>query len=60
MYLFGDLTSVQDSDFSLQEVYQKIMQTKCPVAPVMENGKFIGIVDKENIAEFIMVKRAME
>jgi len=49
-----------DPDMPLQEVYQKIMQTKCPVAPVMENGKFIGIVDKENIDEFIMVKRAMK
>ncbi len=47
-----------DPEMPLQEVYQKIMQTKCPIAPVIENGKFIGILDKENIEEFIMVKKA--
>lgn len=45
-------------EMSLRDVYQKILLTKCPVAPVMENGKFIGIVDKENINEFILVKKA--
>lgn len=47
-------------DMPLQEIYQKIMMTKNPVAPVLENGKLIGMVDKENINEFIMVKKALE
>ncbi len=49
-----------EPNMPLQEVYQKIMMSKCPVAPVLENGELIGIVDKENIHEFIMVKKALE
>ncbi len=51
---------VLDPDKPLEEIYQKIMVAKCPVSLVMENKKFIGIVDKENINEFIMVQQATE
>jgi len=51
---------ILDPGKPLEEIYQKIMTTKCPVSLVMENDKFIGIVDKENINEFIMVKQATE
>jgi hypothetical protein len=30
------------------------------VAFVIENGHFLGILDQENISEFVMVKTAMQ
>jgi len=44
----------------LPEVYQKLISNSCSVAPVLDNGEFIGIVDKENINELIMVKEAIK
>ena len=49
-----------DPDMPLQEVYQKLMASGCTVAPVLDNGKLIGIVDRENINELIMVKEALK
>lgn len=46
-------------DMPLQEVYQKLMANGCSVAPVLENGKLIGIVDRENINELLLVKAAL-
>lgn len=46
-------------DMPLQDVYQKMTAKKCSVSPVMENGKFIGIVDKTNIDELLMVDSAV-
>jgi len=54
------ISLILDPGKPLEEIYQKIMTTKCPVSLVMENDKFIGIVDKENINEFIMVQQATE
>jgi len=60
------VSSVMRTDFltlrpymPLQEVYQKLMMNKCTVAPVLENGQFVGIVDRENINELLMVKEAL-
>ena len=47
-------------DMPLQEVYHKMMSEGCSVGPVMENGKFIGIVDKNNIDELMMVESALK
>ena len=47
-------------DMPLQEVYQKLMANGCAVAPVLDNGKLIGIVDKENVNELIMIKAALK
>lgn len=47
-------------EVSLPEVYQKLMTNSCSVAPVIEDGELIGIVDKENINELIMVKEALK
>nr|WKN38637.1 site-2 protease family protein [Tunicatimonas sp. TK19036] len=47
-------------DISLQVVYQKFMASNCSVAPVLENGQLIGIVDKENINELLMVNEALK
>ncbi|MEZ4934293.1 MAG: CBS domain-containing protein [Saprospiraceae bacterium] len=39
---------VLDVDMPIQEVYEKLMSS-CSVAPVLDHGELIGIVDKENI-----------
>lgn len=46
-------------DMSLSDVYPKLMSSGSSVAPVIENEKLIGIVDKDNINEFIMVNEAI-
>ncbi|HSP13009.1 MAG TPA: site-2 protease family protein [Salegentibacter sp.] len=48
-----------DPEMPLQEIYQQILVQSISVAPVVHNGELLGIIDKENIYEFIMVKEAM-
>ncbi|WP_224996072.1 site-2 protease family protein [Cesiribacter sp. SM1] len=43
----------------LQEVYHKMMTGASTVNPVIENGRFIGIVNKTNIDELLMVDSAL-
>ncbi|AHM59642.1 peptidase M50 [Flammeovirgaceae bacterium 311] len=43
----------------LREVYHKMMTGGSTVNPVIENGKFIGIVNKTNIDELLMVDSAL-
>ena len=47
-------------DMALQDVYHQMTAKKCSVSPVLENGKFIGVVDKTNIDELLMVKSAVD
>lgn len=46
-------------DKPLQEIYQQLLTQSISVAPVVQNGELLGIIDKENIYEFIMVKEAV-
>lgn len=46
-------------DMNLQNVYQKIVMSGCSVAPVFEHNVLVGIVDKENMDEILMVKEAL-
>lgn len=46
-------------DMSLQDVYSKMMAKGHKVYPVQENGKLVGMVDKENISELILVQQAL-
>ena len=48
-----------DPEMPLQEVYQQILVQRVSVAPVVQNGELLGIIDKENIYEFILVNEAM-
>jgi Zn-dependent protease/predicted transcriptional regulator len=43
---------------NLQEVYSLMITNNCTVYPVQENGKLLGMVNKENINELIMVQQA--
>ena len=46
-------------EMSLQDVYSKMMTKGYKVYPVQENGKLVGMVDKENISELILVQQAL-
>lgn len=48
-----------DPGMPLQDFYQQIMQNKDSVSLIFEADHFLGIVDKENVLEFIMVKEAL-
>ena len=47
-----------DADSSLENAYQQVHQHKSALMPVIENNKLVGVLDTENILEFIMVKDA--
>ncbi len=47
-----------DADSSLENAYQQAHQQKSTLMLVMENTHLIGVLDAENILEFIMVKDA--
>jgi Zn-dependent protease/predicted transcriptional regulator len=43
----------------LDDAWKKMMMENKKVAFVIENGHFLGILDQENIGEFVMVKSAL-
>src|SRR6266542_4279728 len=46
-------------EMNLQDVYMKMMTDSYIVYPVQDNGKLVGMVDKENVSELILVRQAM-
>jgi len=44
----------------LMEAFQQLKLNSCSVAPVIQDGRLLGIVDQENVNEFIMVNQALE
>ncbi|MGY5848091.1 site-2 protease family protein [Salegentibacter sp. HM20] len=49
-----------EPDLPLSEAYRLLLENKAEIAPVLEDGKLLGIVDRENINEFLMVKEALK
>ncbi len=47
-------------DMPLQEVYQKLLANHFSLAPVLEDGQLIGIVDIKGIQELIAVSKALK
>jgi len=43
----------------LDVAWKKMLTQSKKVAFVIENGHFLGILDQENVSEFIMVKSAI-
>ncbi|MFN5182565.1 MAG: site-2 protease family protein [Bacteroidota bacterium] len=43
-------------DFKLNEIYPTILSNGKSIIPVYDNGKFMGIIDGQNIAEFLLLK----
>jgi CBS domain-containing protein len=49
-----------ETEQDLDDAWSKMLTQKQKVAFVYENGHFMGILDQENISEFIMVKSALK
>ena len=48
--------NVQDK---LTEAYTELQKTRAPLYPVLENGRLAGVINTDNINEFIMIKSAL-
>ncbi|GAB2631592.1 site-2 protease family protein [Belliella aquatica] len=48
-----------ETEMELEEAWKNMMIKKRKVAFVIENGHFLGILDQDNITEFILVKSAL-
>ncbi|WP_299817939.1 site-2 protease family protein [uncultured Pontibacter sp.] len=48
--------NVQDK---LSEAYTELQKTRAPLLPVLENGRLAGVINTDNINEFIMIKSAL-
>lgn len=48
-----------ETEDELDDAWKKMMMENKKVAFVIENGHFLGILDQENIGEFVMVKSAL-
>lgn len=48
--------NVQDK---LAEAYTELQKTKAPLFPVLENGRLAGVINSDNINEFILIKSAL-
>lgn len=51
---------VLSPDMVLQDVYNKMTSNGYTINPVYQSGQLIGVVDKENIMELIIVKDALK
>ncbi len=49
-----------DPEMELQTVFEKMTLGKTSVAPVFEGDRLVGTLDRENISEFLLVKKALE
>lgn len=47
-------------EMELPAVYTQMMTSSCTVFPVKDDGKLVGLVDKENISELILVQQATQ
>ena len=47
-------------EMNLQDIYLKMLANAYNVCPVKDNGKLIGIIDKENVGELILVQQATQ
>ena len=53
------MTSVNNLTLLLSEALQQMQQQQANFVLVKENDHFVGIIDNENILEFILVKSAL-
>jgi len=49
-----------EPDTSLEEAFQKMQKQRISMVPVVQNEKLVGIIDMDNINEFIMVRSAIK
>lgn len=46
-------------DQALTDIYEKFITQKASLLPVARNGKLTGVVDRENIEEFLLIRQAL-
>lgn len=49
-----------ENNTPLQEVFTFMQKKKIGLLPVFDDGKLVGVIDKENLQEFVMVKLALQ
>jgi Zn-dependent protease len=59
----SDIMSAEVKTFNVQdklsEAYTELQKTRAPLYPVLENGRLAGVINTDNINEFIMIKSAL-
>ena len=58
VHVMDDKLIFLDANIPLEEAYEQMQQQQTTMVLVKENNDFVGIVDTENILEFILVKNA--
>ena len=43
----------------LDEAFRRLQSGSCPVVPVLEDGRLVGLLTAENVAEFMMLRGAI-
>jgi len=54
----GEVKTFHVND-KLSEAYTELQKTRVPLYPVLENGRLAGVINTDNINEFIMIKSAL-
>ncbi len=54
----GDVKTFNIQD-KLSEAYTELQKTRAPLYPVLENGRLAGVINTDNINEFILIKSAL-
>ena len=48
-----------DARDMLEEAFSKLQECACPVLPVTDNGRLVGLVTPVNIGEYVMIRGAI-
>ena len=43
----------------LEDAFGKLQECACPVLPVVDNGRLVGLLTPDNIGEFVMIRGAL-
>lgn len=57
--MFGGCGTVE-AGASLERAFERLQESGCAVAPVLDNGKLVGVLTQENISELVMMRNALE
>ncbi|NEM96499.1 site-2 protease family protein [Pontibacter burrus] len=60
----GEIMSTDIVTFDVRDklanAYTELQKSKAPLYPVLENGRLAGVINTDNINEFIMIKSALQ
>jgi CBS-domain-containing membrane protein len=48
-----------DANLPLEKAYMQLQQHKSDLMPVWSDHRLVGVVDRENMMEFLMVRNAL-